>query len=397
MAAATELRPQAIAVGEESACQLCRLPSLSEFPAFRALPRVTSDAFPWPAGGRLAVCRECGAVQKIADADWLTEIAAIYERYALYHQSGGAEQPIFSEQMQRPTPRSALIDFHISRHLNLPQDARVLDFGCGNGSALRTFSELHRDWRLHGAEISDMARESLATLPNFVALHDARAPERIEERFDLVTLIHSLEHIVSPQDLLGRLKPILAREGVLFIQVPNCAVTPFDLVIADHLSHFTLATLQALCARAGYETLIASDALLPKELSWIGRPWAYPFRETIEEAAADVIKRVEWQIAWLEAQVTAARNLAKTCARFGIFGTSISGTWLAGAVGEGLAFFVDEDPARAAGEHMGVPVYPPDMVPADSHVFVPLLPKTATAVAARLSGSSIAYHVPPDV
>jgi hypothetical protein len=30
----------------------------------------------------------------------------------------------------------------------------------------------------------------------------------------------------------------------------------------------------------------------------------------------------------------------------GILGASISGAWPAGAVGEGLAFFVDGDPAR---------------------------------------------------
>jgi SAM-dependent methyltransferase len=385
------------AVGEGCACQLCGAPSLREYPAFRALPRVTSDAFSWPAGGRIAVCAECGMVQKVADGAWQAEAAEIYARYALYHQSRGAEQPIFCENIQQPAPRSALIDVHIASRLKVPEDARVLDFGCGNGAALRTFSERHPNWRLHGAEIGDTARESLSALPNFVGLHDARTPERIRQRFDLVTLIHSLEHIVTPGALLEKLKRMLGDGGSLFVQVPDCAVTPFDLVIADHLSHFTLATLQALCARAGYETLAASNTVLPKELSWIGRPAQAAPHQMAQEAVADVIARVEKQIVWLEAQVTAARALAKLSQRFGIFGTSIAGTWLAGAVGEGIAFFVDEDPGRVGGEHLGAPVYLPKSIPSGSDVFVPLVPKTAVAIGARLSRTGVIFHVPPEI
>ena len=379
------------------ACQHCGATSLKEFPSFRTLPRVTSDAFSWPPGGRLAVCGACGAVQKIADTAWQAEIAEIYARYALYHQSQGAEQPIFSERTREPAPRSALIDLHIASHLSFPDDARVLDFGCGNGSALRTFSERHPQWRLHGAEISDAARDALSELPNFVALHDATAPERIEERFDLVTLIHSLEHIASPATLLRKLSSVLADEGVLVVQVPDCAATPFDLVVADHLLHFTAATLQALCARAGYETLEASNAISVKELSWIGRPcWSAPGQGTQETGPA-VIARVAKQIAWLEAQVAAARALATASQRFGVFGTSISGTWLAGAVGGKVEFFIDEDASRTGGEHMGVPVYLPQDAPSNADIYVPLLPQSAAAVGARLQRRGVSYHTPPGI
>ena len=71
-------------------CQVCEAGSLRELDSFRALPRVTSDANPWPAGGRLLVCVDCGTAQKVADDRWREVIAEIYRKYAIYQQSCGA-------------------------------------------------------------------------------------------------------------------------------------------------------------------------------------------------------------------------------------------------------------------------------------------------------------------
>jgi hypothetical protein len=50
---------------------------------------------------------------------------------------------------------------------------------------------------------------------------------------------------------------------------------------------------------------------------------------------------------------------------FGIFGTSIAGTWLYGELGDRTSFFVDEDPARAGKAHLGVRIIAPPNVPAN--------------------------------
>src|SRR6266700_3288895 len=90
----------------EHRCQICGNSSLSEFARFRDLHRVTSDSRPWAAGGRIAVCRECSAVQKLVEEDWLDEISQIYRSYTIYHQAGGKEQPIFAGNGAAPQPRS---------------------------------------------------------------------------------------------------------------------------------------------------------------------------------------------------------------------------------------------------------------------------------------------------
>jgi SAM-dependent methyltransferase len=374
-------------------CQICGNSSLSEFPHFRNLRRVTSDSRPWGAGGRIAVCRECAAVQKIIETDWLNEINQIYRSYAIYHQAGGKEQPIFAGNGAAPQPRSKALIEYLERKIPLSARADVLDFGCGRGSALRTFSECYPEWALFGAELSTQSITLLQEIPGFRQLFTC-PPGEIPVRFDLVTLIHALEHVLDPVGILRQLSTGLKQGGVLFVQVPDSGKNPYDLVIADHLLHFTLETLGLASRQAGIEILELSDAVLPKELSLIGRS-SEPKTPCLPDSKI-AIERVGNQIDWLFAQMAAANAISDNNARFGIFGTSISGTWLAGVLGDDrVSFFVDEDAGRIGGQHMERPILSPDQVPNDADVFVPLIPGVAESVVARLSRPTVRFHTPP--
>ena len=99
-------------------------------------------------------------------------------------------------------------------------------------------------------------------------------------------------------------------------------------------------------------------------------------------------------LAWLQAQVVQAQELAATSKAFGVFGTSISGTWLHGVLGDRVEFFVDEDPGRIGRTHMGRPVLASGDIPQDADVFVPLVPEVANAVVSRLATGAVQYHKP---
>ena len=375
-------------------CQICGGATLHEFTRFRELKRVTPDSRPWATGGRIAVCRDCSAVQKLVDADWLEEIGRIYGSYAIYHQAGGKEQPIFKANGEAPEPRSRSLIAYLERRTRLAAEAVVLDFGCGTGAALRTYSELYPGWTLYGSELSTRNLKLLSEIPGFRELFTC-PPDQIPLHFDLITLIHALEHVLDPVDILRRLATRLAAGATLFVQVPDGARTPYDLVIADHLLHFTLDTLGLAARRAGIEPVELSDAVLPKELSLVGRAGG---SETSAEGLPDsrpVIQHVGHQIEWLFAQIASAIEIADGNPRFGIFGTSISGTWLAGILGDRVSFFVDEDPGRIGGRHMERPVLSPDQIAGDADVFVPLIPDVAASVVARLSRPTVRFHAPP--
>jgi SAM-dependent methyltransferase len=378
----------------DHACRICGAMALEEILDFAALPRVTSDSKPFPAGGRLTVCNTCGAMQKLADPVWLGEIARIYGEFEIYHQSGGAEQPIYDLAGNGGTPRSVKLVEYLATTLALADRGDVLDFGCGNGAALATFAASRPGWRLFGSELNDRSLTALRRLPSFAALFTC-PPGEIAAQFTLITLIHSLEHLITPIATLVELSKRLEPEGHLFVQVPDCRRTPYDLLVADHLLHFTLDTLKLAGERAGYRTVALSDGVVSKELSWIGRvasPAPSPCSD-IEGRPATAL--AYHHVAWLQQQAAAAQKLAARSPRFGVFGTSISGTWLYGILGDRVAFFVDEDPGRINRRHMGLPILAPTDIPADADVFIPLIPEIAAAVKRRLGTPAVRFHTPP--
>ena len=91
-----------------------------------------------------------------------------------------------------------------------------------------------------------------------------------------------------------------------------------------------------------------------------------------------------------------AKSIPKEKSR-GIWGTAIAATWLYSVMNQEVDFFVDEDPNRIGQTHLGRPVYSPEQVPAESHVFIALTPEIATKIVNRWSYLNIHLHVPPEL
>ncbi len=376
------------------ACGVCDFDSLVPISGYDTLPRVTSDAKPWPSGGSLAVCANCGGVQKPLTGSFQREIADIYASYEIYHQADGAEQPIFDLSGTNAAPRSEKLLAALGGIVSLPDTGSMLDFGCGPGGALGSFAKSYPEWQLNGAELSTATLGRLKQIQGFKSLYTC-AVKDIPARFDLITLIHSLEHVLAPVETLNDLRGRLTPGGHVFVQVPDCARNPYDLVIADHLLHFTLDTLHRAGERAGFGTAFSSDSLLVKELSWLGADGGAASSRSIEPAAE--LERVQGFVEWLHDQIAAADRLALTGGPFGIFGTSISATWLYTALANRVDFFVDEDRQRIGKTHMGLPILAPSEVPNGADVFVPLIPEVASAVVRRLGSLGVKFRVPQPI
>ena len=88
--------------------------------------------------------------------------------------------------------------------------------------------------------------------------------------------------------------------------------------------------------------------------------------------------------------------MAEKSENFGVFGSSIAGTWLYGALRDRVKFFVDEDTTRIGQRHERVPILAPAQVPAGARVFIPLVPKMAQGIADRLSKLGIEVYIPAE-
>jgi len=375
-----------------NACHICHAPGLERLSAEVAPAWITSDFRPWRAPQtQLQLCTACGAVQKSLSAAWHEAISAIYGSYDPYPQGKRVEQASFIHAAGSvPMIRSEAILRQAVAALDLPDAGRMLDIGCGDGSLIASFGRLRPHWRLNAADVGDRFRAQILALPGVEGFHSID-PDSIKGPFDLITMVHVFEHIVDPIKVLRVWRRLLGPTGKLLIQVPNLIENPFDLVILDHATHFTLETLARTIGEAGFEIVVAVDDWVAKELTVIASPG-----QATGMAAPDVKAiraRASGHLSWLS---DLAANASRTSvpAPFGIFGTSIAGSWLFSATDKRADFFVDEDPNRIGGTHFGRPILHPSSVDPTALVFVPLPPLIANRVGERLRALGLRIELP---
>ncbi len=354
---------------------------------------VSSDCRPWEFVGELFVCRECGHLQKRMDKRWRQEAAAIYDTYDIYHLSDGSEQVKFTRNAAET--RSLAILRRFAESVVVPDSGSLLDVGCGKGTLFRAFGTMFPGWKMVGSEQSDKCRAAVQAIDGVTAFHSGPL-EQIQGTFELVTLIHVLEHVWDPVSMLHGLRRFLKQGGHMLIQVPNAFESSFDLMVTDHSSHFTLGSLMTLAEKAGLDISLISNEWLAKEITIVlaepsTRKPAFDASRLDVNAFGTALATIDW----LQAVVEDAASVAQPNG-VAIFGTAVAGTWLAGMLGESVKFFVDEDPIRSGKRHMAKQVYHPRTVPTSVPIYL-ALPYPQAWLATRLQQSypHLKFVAPP--
>lgn len=372
-------------------CHVCGSNEVRWVEDFPLLPRVTSDCRLWPSGGELGICSVCRTVVKAADDLFLKECAAIYDTYEVYYQAQGEEQKVFEQLSGLSASRSELILRRLMETIHLEPEGRLIDIGCGNGNLLRSFGRLMPDWLLAGHELNEKCKEEVSGIHNVYTFYSGDL-DAIDETFDVITLIHCLEHIVHPKDFLGKIRQRLAVSGYLVIQVPDYTRNPFDLAIADHCTHFDPDSIQSLLGSAGFRVVYVAS-IIAKELT-IAAVRQPTMLEPTPAPGSGPYRKADMAVRWLADVASDAQRIASH-ERFGIFGTSIAGTWLYNWLRDEVRFFVDEDMHRIGGLFFGKEIIAPTgLCPAD-HVYLPFPYPYVTQLHERIRVYPAIYCLPP--
>ncbi|MGZ8997215.1 MAG: class I SAM-dependent methyltransferase [Allosphingosinicella sp.] len=146
--------------------------------------------------------------------------------------------------------REILADL-IGRRIALPENARILEIGCGTGHNLEM---LARFGRVDGIEIDEAAR-SIATSRLGHKVMDSPLPELpgVEDgAYDLVAILDVLEHVEQDREALASIARKLRPGGKLLITVP---AFPWMWSAHDEVNHhkrrYTRATLTRVIAASG--------------------------------------------------------------------------------------------------------------------------------------------------
>lgn len=274
----------------------------------------------------------------------------------------------------------------LQRRLQLPLGARLLDYGCAKASTPRALLHRRPDLEMHLFDVSDMY---VSHWERFIpaerrASHDT--PADWAGHFDAVTSFFALEHIPRPREAVRHIAALLKDRGVLYAIVPDTFGNPADLVVIDHVNHFTSASIQRLLADAGFGDIEIDANAHRGALVVTARKNGTVI--PAPQCGAELQRAAGLARFWsgLGERLQAAEARLPEQAAVAIYGSGFYGAWIASTLArlEPLRCFLDRSPFQQGKTVFDRAVLAPEAIPAEvTTVFVGLNPKIARSVMAE--------------
>lgn len=143
----------------------------------------------------------------------------------------------------------------------VPQDGRILDWGCGDGSLLELLGS-------YGFRCLGIDKHISSSNDNVILNKSIEECPFPNDYFDAITCFHLLEHIKDPLRSVRKAVELLKPGGLLIVEVPNIDSIGFHvfkekwqpLEIPTHVNHFTPETLQDLFRMVGKTKVLTTES-----------------------------------------------------------------------------------------------------------------------------------------
>ena len=107
---------------------------------------------------------------------------------------------------------------------NIKKNKKILDFGCGSGSFLKTISNYTQN--LYGVELKNSTVKKYFNNKFFLIKKNI---EDFNIKFDIITMFHSLHYMPNQLEILRKIYFKLNKNGKLIIELPNATDLLFQL------------------------------------------------------------------------------------------------------------------------------------------------------------------------
>lgn len=228
----------------EAQCLLCG----------RALRRIGEDF----AGKAIYKCNECSYVGTPASS--ATETSALYDSPE-YFDGWGCNLDFDYDRFEPAVHQQAsdYLDF-IGKHT---RGKLLLDVGTGSGLLPRLAQEL--GYEVEGTDLSKHVSENVPKKAGFPIHHGTLEDIQFTRKYDIITMLHVLEHTSNPVSTLQRCRELLNEGGYLVVVVPN--YQSLDSRIKDVLSALRLKSRPYKHLALGHHNYVFSI----KSLEVLGR------------------------------------------------------------------------------------------------------------------------------
>lgn len=174
----------------------------------------------------------------------------------------------------------------------------LFDIGCGTGYFLSRFDE--DGWETAGLDVLHQSAEFARTEFGLnVTVGDFLGIDIASHSYNLVTMIHVIEHFIDPNGAMQKVQDILKPGGLFFLETPNWDGIGSivqkgrwsHLIPPEHLNYFGPSSMRILAERNGFQ-ILSMKTVTPPYLESI-RGYPKPIRYLLEliYGASSILQR----------------------------------------------------------------------------------------------------------
>ncbi len=353
-------------------CNICEIKLTKNIYNSESTKSLTSLCTLYDGPTQVFFCQECGHVQSVeianideyykSDYDILVESE---EEDQIYEMING--QPLYRTEHQVST---------LLKKIDLPSGTKILDYGCAKSSTMRELKNRNPKVEVH---LFDVSERYISFWRKFLSEDHWETyviPSAWDGMFDVVTSFFSLEHMAHPQDALRQIFRVTKMNGIFYGVIPNVFSNTADMVVVDHVNHFTAISLTHLLHNNGFEVIELDDVSHRGALVFKARKvknLSIVEEVTKSNKLQDLFKKVNevakfWQD--IGAKVKDFELSIQNNDQVAIYGAGFYGAFITSCLKhpEKISFIIDQSPFLQGRKVNGITVIPPNELPQEIKV-----------------------------
>lgn len=348
-------------------CNLCSNPLTDKIYQSSSARSLTSLCTPYMGSTQVYFCHCCGHVQS-AEID---NIEGYYDSDYDILVASEEEDQIYEVINGRNIYRTEHQVDTLLNKVPLPQNAMILDYGCAKSSTLRNLLDRGNTVQAH---LFDVSNRYIPFWEKFLpekCWATYSIPEQWDAQFDVVTSFFSLEHMAKPQDALQQIFRVLSPAGLFYGIVPHVFTNTADMIVVDHVNHFTKVSLDYLLRSQGFNAIEIDGNAHKGALVFVAKKRtpqpimeALPAEREVNTIYQEACKITEyWQAAG--SKISAFERMLAADKRIAIYGAGFYGAFVLSCLAhpERVEYVIDQNPFLQGSKSSGIPIVSPANLP----------------------------------